>query len=231
MTETSGDDVQRLLYLEDLHVGQRSTTRTHTLDESQIVSFASQFDPQRFTSMPPPRATRCSAGWWQAAGTPPRSRCGSWLPKDCLSRGGWSAERRRSAGPGRHVRAMPCGSRARCSRSRLRDPAPTAASSRFAARRAISGMKWSRSWWPRWSCRAGRARAKAEVVGCLPQLDEPLRQPLARARDHGRAVVREEVVPAAGERRVRVAACAPRTLPRVQQRLKTRAGSDPEQRI
>lgn len=48
MTETSGDDVQRLLYLEDLHVGQRSTTRAHTLDESQIVSFASEFDPQTF---------------------------------------------------------------------------------------------------------------------------------------------------------------------------------------
>jgi len=48
MTEASGDVAQRFLYLEDLHVGQRSTTRTHTLDESQIVSFASQFDPQAF---------------------------------------------------------------------------------------------------------------------------------------------------------------------------------------
>jgi acyl dehydratase len=36
------------LYLDDLHVGQRFTSKTHTLDEAQIKAFAVQFDPQPF---------------------------------------------------------------------------------------------------------------------------------------------------------------------------------------
>ena len=36
------------LYLDDLHVGQRFTSETHTLDEAQIKGFAVQFDPQPF---------------------------------------------------------------------------------------------------------------------------------------------------------------------------------------
>ncbi|MCA6117342.1 MaoC family dehydratase [Bradyrhizobium sp. WSM 1738] len=36
------------LYLDDLHVGQRFTSKTHTLDEAQIKTFAVQFDPQPF---------------------------------------------------------------------------------------------------------------------------------------------------------------------------------------
>lgn len=36
------------LYLEDLHVGQRFTSATHTVDEAQIKTFAAQFDPQPF---------------------------------------------------------------------------------------------------------------------------------------------------------------------------------------
>jgi acyl dehydratase len=38
----------RDLYLDDLQVGQRFTSGTHTLDEGQIIAFASQFDPQPF---------------------------------------------------------------------------------------------------------------------------------------------------------------------------------------
>ena len=34
------------LYLDDLHVGQRFTSKTHTLDAAQIKKFAVQFDPQ-----------------------------------------------------------------------------------------------------------------------------------------------------------------------------------------
>jgi acyl dehydratase len=37
-----------LLYLEDLAVGQRFTSRTHQLDEEQVKAFARQFDPQPF---------------------------------------------------------------------------------------------------------------------------------------------------------------------------------------
>jgi acyl dehydratase len=36
------------LYLDDLHVGQRFTSATHTIDEAQIKAFAAQFDPQPF---------------------------------------------------------------------------------------------------------------------------------------------------------------------------------------
>lgn len=36
------------LYLDDLHVGQRFISKTHTLDETQIKEFAIQFDPQPF---------------------------------------------------------------------------------------------------------------------------------------------------------------------------------------
>jgi acyl dehydratase len=36
------------LFLEDLRVGQRFSSGSHTLDETQIKEFAAQFDPQPF---------------------------------------------------------------------------------------------------------------------------------------------------------------------------------------
>jgi acyl dehydratase len=36
------------LYLDDLRVGQRFASATHTIDEAQIKTFALQFDPQPF---------------------------------------------------------------------------------------------------------------------------------------------------------------------------------------
>ena len=36
------------LFLEDLLVGQRFSSGSHTLDEAQIKEFAAQFDPQPF---------------------------------------------------------------------------------------------------------------------------------------------------------------------------------------
>ena len=36
------------LYLDDLYVGQRFSSATHTIDEAQIRAFAVQFDPQPF---------------------------------------------------------------------------------------------------------------------------------------------------------------------------------------
>ena len=44
-TERDGDD---RLYLDDLQVGQRFTSRSHALDEAQIKAFAAAFDPQPF---------------------------------------------------------------------------------------------------------------------------------------------------------------------------------------
>jgi acyl dehydratase len=38
----------RRLYLDELYVGQRFTSATHTIDEAQIKAFAAQFDPQPF---------------------------------------------------------------------------------------------------------------------------------------------------------------------------------------
>ena len=35
-------------HLDDLHVGQRFTSSSHVLDETQIKAFASEFDPQPF---------------------------------------------------------------------------------------------------------------------------------------------------------------------------------------
>jgi acyl dehydratase len=40
------DDV--LLYLDDVHVGQKFGSASHAVDEAQIKTFASQFDPQPF---------------------------------------------------------------------------------------------------------------------------------------------------------------------------------------
>ena len=37
-----------LYYLEDLHLGQRFKSGTHTLDAAQIKAFAAQYDPQPF---------------------------------------------------------------------------------------------------------------------------------------------------------------------------------------
>jgi acyl dehydratase len=48
MMHASGDDANRRLYLDDLHVGQRFASDAHTLDERQVIAFASQFDPQPF---------------------------------------------------------------------------------------------------------------------------------------------------------------------------------------
>src|SRR5229473_594770 len=36
------------LYLDDLHVGRRFTSRTHLINAAQITAFARQFDPQPF---------------------------------------------------------------------------------------------------------------------------------------------------------------------------------------
>ncbi len=36
------------LYFDDFHVGQLFVSRTHTVDETQIRAFGSQFDPQPF---------------------------------------------------------------------------------------------------------------------------------------------------------------------------------------
>src|SRR5215813_4617904 len=41
-------DRKELLYLDDLHIGQRFISGTHLIDEEQIKAFAREFDPQPF---------------------------------------------------------------------------------------------------------------------------------------------------------------------------------------
>ncbi|HKA79022.1 MAG TPA: MaoC family dehydratase [Xanthobacteraceae bacterium] len=48
MTAATGAGAHDRLYLEDLHVGQRFSSGTHTIDAEQIKAFAAQFDPQPF---------------------------------------------------------------------------------------------------------------------------------------------------------------------------------------
>src|SRR5262245_6169661 len=48
MSESNPRTADGRLYLDDLHVGQRFTSRTHVVDVTQIKAFASQFDPQPF---------------------------------------------------------------------------------------------------------------------------------------------------------------------------------------
>ena len=47
MTAVQTHDTEKL-YFEDLRVGQRFTSRSHLLDESQIKAFAREYDPQPF---------------------------------------------------------------------------------------------------------------------------------------------------------------------------------------
>src|SRR5262245_9817459 len=48
MSEANPRTENGRLYLDDLHVGQRFTSRTHVVDVAQIKAFAAQFDPQPF---------------------------------------------------------------------------------------------------------------------------------------------------------------------------------------
>jgi len=48
MTNSKENGGSGRLYLEDLHIGHRFTSGSHTVDEAQIKAFANQFDPQPF---------------------------------------------------------------------------------------------------------------------------------------------------------------------------------------
>jgi len=62
----------RLLFLEDLSAGQRFTTKTHTVTESEMLSFAREFDPQPFhldhdAARASPFGGLAGSGWHTAA--------------------------------------------------------------------------------------------------------------------------------------------------------------------
>ena len=48
MADSKTSAAKPVYYLDDMQVGQRFTSGTHSLDEAQIIAFAKQFDPQPF---------------------------------------------------------------------------------------------------------------------------------------------------------------------------------------
>ncbi len=83
-TPTPGTGAQRLLYLDDLKVGDRFTSGEHALDAEQIKSFARQFDPQPFhTDEEAARSTffqGLAASGWHTAAITMRLLVGSGMP-------------------------------------------------------------------------------------------------------------------------------------------------------
>src|SRR5258705_7237258 len=72
MLETDAQNSDERLYLDDLFVGQRFTSRTHVIDAAQIKAFARQFDPQPFhldedTAKDTLFAGLVASGWHTAA--------------------------------------------------------------------------------------------------------------------------------------------------------------------
>lgn len=74
MSPQNQDDEMLILYFDDLHVGQRFVSGQHQLDETQIIAFAKEFDPQPFHT--DPEAAKDSffqelvaSGWHTAAVT------------------------------------------------------------------------------------------------------------------------------------------------------------------
>ncbi|HSU07079.1 MAG TPA: MaoC family dehydratase [Acetobacteraceae bacterium] len=68
----TGNDPKNLLYLEDLHVGQRFVSDAERLTETQITRFAAEWDPQPFhLDAEAARATffegLAASGWHTAA--------------------------------------------------------------------------------------------------------------------------------------------------------------------
>lgn len=72
MTNPVKQHVNGGLYLEDLHAGQRFSSRAHAVNEQQIKDFAGQFDPQPFhlddaTARATLFAGLAASGWHTAA--------------------------------------------------------------------------------------------------------------------------------------------------------------------
>jgi len=68
----NADKSSGALYLDDLRIGQRFRSGTHTVDEAQIKAFAAQFDPQPFhlddaTARDTLFAGLAASGWHTAA--------------------------------------------------------------------------------------------------------------------------------------------------------------------
>ena len=123
--EIGGKD---LLYLDDLQVGQRFTSKTHRVDEAQIKAFASQFDPQPFhldenAAKDSLFSGLVASGWHTAAMTMRLLVEGLPLAGGLIGAGGelswpqadqaWRHPARRKRGSGDHPLSVAAGSRGR----------------------------------------------------------------------------------------------------------------------
>jgi acyl dehydratase len=109
------------LYLDDLFVGQRFTSATHTIDEAQIKVFAAQFDPQPFhtdeTTAKDTFFRGLAASGWHTAAITMRLNVDTGLPLA----GGIIGAGGEISWPARRGLALPCTWKARWSRSRRPD--------------------------------------------------------------------------------------------------------------
>lgn len=122
MANAMAEPTSELLYLEDLHVGRRFTSRTHSLDERQITAFASEFDPQPFhTDREAAKETLfrglAASGWHTAAITRKRARGRRAVALAAGPRNGHGAER--NPQPARRSGIDCHGQAARSRRSRM----------------------------------------------------------------------------------------------------------------
>jgi acyl dehydratase len=90
MVDANTQKPDERLYLDDLFVGQRFTSRTHVIDEAQIKAFARQFDPQPFhqdeDAAKDTLFTGLAASGWHTAAITMRQR---------IAANGWNHRRRR----------------------------------------------------------------------------------------------------------------------------------------
>ena len=135
--EVGGDDP---LYLDDLQVGQRFTSKTHVVDAVQIKAFARQFDPQPFhldddAAKDSLFSGLVASGW--------AHRRDHHAP---VSREGITVSRRRRRRRRRVLLAKAhCRSKARSWKLYPRGLGRIAVSPEYEASRAISETKWCRS--------------------------------------------------------------------------------------
>jgi len=137
-------DANRRFHLDDLHVGQRFVSDAHALDERQMIAFASQFDPQPFhLDDEAAKATLfgglAASGWHTAAITMRLLVDGGVPIAGGIVGAGGEISWPKPARPGDVLRVE-----SEVVESH-RGPAPTAAWSQSAARRATSGTRSSRA--------------------------------------------------------------------------------------
>ena len=154
MANTNQLGRKEVLYLDDLHVGQRFINGTHSIDEGQIKAFAEQFDPQPFhLDAEAAKETLFEglvASGWHTAAVSMRL-----LVEGVPIAAGLLGLAEKSAGQSRRDRALSSMSKAKSSKCDRHDRVRIAAWQRSAAKPAISSARSCRCLPRTSSCRAG----------------------------------------------------------------------------